>query len=79
MSDWYLVIYDIKNNISPTQRRAIYRRLKDACRKITAAGGEFQRIQMSVWKVKGKEHAYTLVNAIPAEYAIIHIFKVMPE
>jgi len=77
--DWYLVIYDIKNSINPVERVRMYRNLQEACKKIAAVGGEPQRIQMSVWKVRGKENANTLASAIPQNYAKIHIFKVVEE
>ena len=77
--DWYLVIYDIKDDINPTEKRRIYRNLLKACQRITKEGGIFEHIQMSVWKVKGKEHANILASAIPENHARIHIFKITEE
>lgn len=77
--DWYLVVYSIKNSITSTERRRIYRNLQEACQKIAKTGGELQRIQKSIWKVRGKKNADTLASAIPQNHARIHIFKVLEE
>ena len=77
--DWYLVVYDIKNNITSAEERRIYRNLQKVSQKIVAEGGELQRIQMSVWKVRGKQNANTLASAIPQNHAKIHIFKICEE
>jgi len=74
--DWYLVVYDIKSNITQGERRAIYRRLKAACQQILQQGGEYQRIQLSVWRVKGRQNAQLLASAIPEKISRIKIFRI---
>jgi len=76
---WYLVVYDIKSNIDQVERRMIYRRLGGAYNYITMHGGEAHRIQLSVWLVRGKEHAKLLASRIPEKVARVKIFKVIEE
>jgi len=77
--EWYLVIYDIQKNIGPSKRVAIYRKLIKAQKEILKNGGEVERLQLSVWKVKGRQNALTLASVIPEEHAKIKIYKIAGE
>jgi CRISPR/Cas system-associated endoribonuclease Cas2 len=75
----YLVVYDIRENIGAGKRRAIYRKLQKAASEIIKAGGEVERLQMSVWRVKGRQNALLLASAVPEECSRLRIFKITSE
>ena len=76
---WYLVVYDIRDNISDSERVTIYRRLKKAQEEIIKSGAICERIQMSVWRVQGKRNALLLASAIPEARSRIRIFRILGE
>jgi CRISPR-associated endonuclease Cas2 len=73
---YYLVVYDIKESIGDSARRAVYRRLLKAQEEIIRSGAMCERIQMSVWRVQGRRNALLLASVIPEEHARIRVFKV---
>ena len=76
---WYLVVYDIKDDISDSERVTIYRRLRKAQEEIIKSGAICERIQMSVWRVQGKHNALLLASAIPEARSRIRIFRILEE
>jgi CRISPR/Cas system-associated endoribonuclease Cas2 len=76
---WYLVVYDIRDNISDSERVTIYRRLRKAQEEILKSGAMCERIQMSVWRVQGKRNALLLASAIPEAKSRIRVFRILGE
>jgi CRISPR/Cas system-associated endoribonuclease Cas2 len=76
---YYLVVYDIKENIGAGKRRAIYRKLLKIQEEILKNGGEVERLQMSVWRVKGRQNALLLASAVPEECSRLRIIKIASE
>jgi len=77
--DTYLVVYDIKNEMKSVSRRTIYRKLRKAVQEIIKNGGHVERIQMSVWKVRGRHNALLLASCIPETHSRIRVFKIVEE
>jgi CRISPR/Cas system-associated endoribonuclease Cas2 len=76
---YYLVVYDIRENIGPSARRAIYRKLQKAASEIIKNGGEIERLQMSVWKIKGRQNALLFASIVPEECSRLRIIKIASE
>jgi len=76
---YFLVVYDIRENIGAGKRRAIYRKLLKIQEEILKNGGEVERLQMSVWRVKGRQNALLLASAIPEQHAKIRVIKIAGE
>ena len=73
------MVYDIRDNISDSERVTIYRRLRKAQEEIIKSGAMCERIQMSVWRVQGKRNALLLASAIPEAKSRIRVFKILGE
>ena len=76
-SQHYLLVYDLDSKILGSERRQIYRRLRRAYKRLLEDGVYVERVQMSVWKLEGRENAYKLASALPKDKAKIRIYKVL--
>jgi len=76
---YYLVVYDIREDIGAGKRRAIYRKLQKAASEIIKNGGEIERLQMSVWKIKGRQNALLFASIVPEECSRLRIIKIASE
>jgi DNA-binding transcriptional ArsR family regulator len=76
---YYLLFYDLDSKIPKSERVTIYRKLNKVYHQLLREGVYVERIQMSVWKVQGKENAQKLASVLPEHATKIRIFEVLGE
>lgn len=75
----YLIIWDIKRDVDPSERVKIYRRLKTAIRRSTKDGAEIKWVQRSAILVASKEHALRVAAALERPGVRLNIYKIAGE
>jgi len=71
---YFIVAYDI--SAKSHRRTKIYRTLNRIYHQLVSKGVEAERIQLSVWLVRGRENALWLAKVIPRDIAKVEVYEV---